>query len=787
MRYRSTIALFILFIAGLGVLWWADQAKVPTRSQRAVLLNRILPELIDTPLHEISRIEVDRGGGKDRIVVVRREASRWQLIEPIDVAADANVIETLIRNLKDLSKSPDAGAITDDPAPYGLDQTAGTLKIFSSSLKPLAYLKLGKTVADRLYIRAGEESSIEVVDARLLTALTAPLIKWRDPALFHLPSFRVLGVSIDAKTPNSSIKLQRDERRWRILSPIKVPADDDKVEGLVAELTALRVAEGSEGYVEDNAEDREKYGLLNPSMTLSMSPFGGGKANVVSFGNPVPGHPSQVYAMNADQNDVVKVDLKLLRQAGLNTTSLRSQKVLDFLPARVNRLRIEALGKLFDLSRTNDGWLINSPAKEKADNASVQSLLLHLADLKASEFLESSRVAEPRFDKPSYKIKAWQAGLEKKKSAAVLAEEPSTEPLFELTLGRRDLLKKTIYGKIPGDDAILALPTSGLDDLPKNAFAFRNRAILDLKPQQFTRISIERNESTVTVEAPGATGSAVHWRMVEPVKAPVDDAAVTTMILFLANLRAETWESETVSPNQGSAYGFDRPRIRLTFTLQAGADSSASKAIPKTLRVGKQKPGTLTVYANIEGEPSVFALNPALILAFEAELHDPSVMAFNLEQARRVDLLWPTRSLSLIKTPSPSGLGSSWQIAPGYDPFGFDLARIDSLIKSLAELKTPRFLQYDGPLPASSGLDHPRLTIRVDIETPAKMIRQTLRIGNNLSEDVSKATNSSRGEGPVFILPLSAVAKELLKTPPRRDDLPDPIFTPDPPSTKPSG
>ncbi|MCA1684841.1 MAG: hypothetical protein LC745_02410, partial [Planctomycetia bacterium] len=69
MRHRNTVVLLTLFTAGLVVLWWADYADVPTREKQQELLNRLLPELIDTPLNDVRRIEVDRRSGpeKDRV------------------------------------------------------------------------------------------------------------------------------------------------------------------------------------------------------------------------------------------------------------------------------------------------------------------------------------------------------------------------------------------------------------------------------------------------------------------------------------------------------------------------------------------------------------------------------------------------------------------------------------------------------------------------------------------------------------------------------------------------
>ena len=138
MRHRTSVVLFVLFVAGLGVLWWADYADVPTREKQQELLNRLLPELIDTPVKDVTRVEVDQDAerAKGRIVVKRLGDNEWQIVEPFDSAADPELLNTLVRNLKDLRKSAEAGTIHGDPTAYGLAKPEATVKVFGRDKKP---------------------------------------------------------------------------------------------------------------------------------------------------------------------------------------------------------------------------------------------------------------------------------------------------------------------------------------------------------------------------------------------------------------------------------------------------------------------------------------------------------------------------------------------------------------------------------------------------------------------------------------------------------------------------
>lgn len=789
MRYRSTAVLFALFLAGLGVLWWADYTKVPDRDKQRELVNRLLPELIDTPVTDVHRIEIEPGPGAGTgaaaIVVERRGDGSWQMTRPIDAAADVGLVETLARNLKDLRKSTDAGTIRGDPAPYGLDRPVATVKVFGNAEggspgTPLAVLDVGKTERKRVYVRpGGAGGGIEVVDAVLLGAITAPPARWRDTSLFHVPSFRVAGVDVERPGPDRALALRRDERHWRIDRPIKAPADDDKAEGLVAELAALRVADGVEGFVKDGvpAAGLAEYGLDKPSMTITVTPFGE-KATPQSLrlGNPVPGKENQVYAVRGDQDDVVRVEVKLLREAIPGVNGLRSAKVLDVIPQRVNRLRIDARGKPFDLARTPRGWELLSPVREPADTASVQTLLTRLAELKASEFLEASRVPEPRLDPPNFRVRGWQAepGAPAPTGSAGPGE-PQGEPRFDLSLGRVDALRKTVYGRLAGDETLLALPDPVVAALPRNEFAYRDLSVLRLNPQQVSRLSLERGGTVVTVEAPGAAGPANRWTMVEPVRGPADTGAVTALIVALADLRAENWESDSVG--DGTAFGLDTPALRVRWSLSRPPGAPTGAPEPEAggaLRVGKVKPGSGLRYANIEGDPRVFTLGPAALAPFDAEPHDKTVMTFKADAVERVALDWPSYALTLNRFARPGSGKPEWQPSVGFDNPGFDPARAGALVAALADLKTPRFIRYTGPIPEAAGLDHPRLTVRVKVA--GERNERRLRVGNSVAVDSYAATTAEGDSGPVFVLKAADTWKALLKPPARPDDLPDDVF-----------
>jgi len=94
---------------------------------------------------------------------------------------------------------------------------------------------------------------------------------------------------------------------------------------------------------------------------------------VVKLGKEVLAGPTTVTPLRSDQNDVMSVSVKTLREAYPSPTALRSQKVTDLVSARVNRIRIDSTDRVFDLARAGDRWQLLRPSNEVADSASVQT------------------------------------------------------------------------------------------------------------------------------------------------------------------------------------------------------------------------------------------------------------------------------------------------------------------------------------------------------------------------------------------------------------------------------
>ncbi len=359
-------------------------------------------------------------------------------------------------------------------------------------------------------------------------------------------------------------------------------------------------------------------------------------------------------------------------------------------------------------------------------------------------------------------------------------------PQLDLQIGKVDPLRKVIYARIAGDPSVLSIPENFAGNLPQSPLAFRDRTVLSLAPTEIQRLTIHRDGTAIELASPSEPGTSTHWRMTAPVTAPADETAVTKVVLLLANLHADAYVTD--QPGDGKPFGLHAPSLTVTWNgIEQGQTESAAKNRPRkpgTLRIGSQRPKTEIWYANIEGNPIVFTLNKEVVDAFEAEFRDHAIWSFRVAAARKLKLRWLASGAALTFVPQQgervattadngkqkAGEGETtirWVPEPGTDAPGFDISRIGALLGTLSKLSTPKFIQYQGPFPAESGLEKPSLEI--EIETVSGSARQTrlLRIGRTTTE-MTAATNAPPGEneGAIFLL-TGPAWHDLVEHPPR--------------------
>ncbi|WP_165071615.1 DUF4340 domain-containing protein [Paludisphaera rhizosphaerae] len=735
-RERSTYVLLGLFFATLVGLWGLERSGLLTEAERDRRRDRVLPELLDVRPGDVRRIEIAHGG--ERLVFDRRGARGWRLTEPLDVDATPEEVDALAATLRGLRKSPEAGRVDGAETEYGLAPPEAVVRVWTDpSQAPAATLELGRPSHEERFVRAGGNAEIMVVPRRVLAIVDRPLVEWRETAV--VPSWTAPFAAVSVRRPDLDVTAERrDGGTWRITTPVDFPADASAVERVVASLSTLQVDPKAGGFVADHVHDFVDYGLDPPAATIELKPFAAGVPPLVLMvGATVPQQKDRVYLRIGGRDDVLSVDSAFVAKLPADLKAMRNRFVAQVAPAAVRRIEIESPGGPFRLERDRQGWSASAPTEARADRERVEALLKAVADLQSSEFFEPGAVPDPKLDPPLRRLKIWTVASDGK---------ATDKPSFSLALGRHDILRKVVFGQVDGDKAILALPDVFLSALPSNAFAFRDRNLPAVQPSNVVRLTIVRPGRTTDLSPSPARDTPNAWRMTEPVAAGADMQAVTAALARLADLQVSEY-LPTPDAGDEDRYGLRKPAMEVRWATSAANGQTTTH----TLKIGSPVKGDSTkYYGSLSDFPVDFSINAESLIPFTAEFHDTRVLSFRPQSVRRLVLETETRTLAYTRRMRAGAGTVAWSPEAGTPTQGVDLSRFDSLVAGLSDLRTQRYLQYEGAYPPGAGLDRPRLTITAELEGSTPPVK--LRIGSKFLDNWVCAATSDGRAGPAFLL-----------------------------------
>ena len=228
-----------------------------------------------------------------------------------------------------------------------------SLQIDFKGDKPPSLL-IGKTSPDgtRQYVSFENSKTIYLIPKDIVRLITLPIEKYRDQRLLPIDPAQVERIVF--RKGNSSLELQRDASGWKILRPLKTPADDSAVGDLLSKIHALKLETFQTENKPDSVGDSHHDSSVEAQFFTSASeaPYAiriepreeDGIATAHLDARKISG------TVSANATKLLSPDIETLR----DTSLLRIN--LDL----VDVIRIENDGSKRDITRTREGWSENA-------------------------------------------------------------------------------------------------------------------------------------------------------------------------------------------------------------------------------------------------------------------------------------------------------------------------------------------------------------------------------------------------------------------------------------------
>ncbi|MBC2596316.1 DUF4340 domain-containing protein [Ruficoccus amylovorans] len=474
MRLKLTIILVILNLAAFYWIYVLEKQSDP----REAYMQETVNILSNASGVDQIRIQV-KTAQKQEERVIERTRSGWEITSPYVWPANDNAIQRILTQLQFLEKEvsiplSEIRHSGQSLADFGLEDPSIILSYRMGgkevALKIGAPTQLGK----RVYLLPPDGDAVLVVSDELLKAITIGLADLRSDRVFDIPLFEVRSLTIEQG--DQRYRFEESGDNWWLESPIRVRADNAKVDAALGQLTALRSI-----HIVRDLPGGENAVFAEPYMRITLG--GNNRRRTLLVGAPVPevlpGEEPQRYARlenDRASGTVFTVEQKPLERLSNSADRLRQRQFFVFDPSQVNAIEITENEKSLTLQKLEkrqadekESWQIfrkepgGKIVTQPADAEIIGQLLISLRTLNATAFAS---------DAPSGQdLEQW--GLAGPKTVRVTLRGASEQTLL---LGT-DKQSDGLYAKLSGEPFVYKVGSLILNQINSEPLTYRSRVL----------------------------------------------------------------------------------------------------------------------------------------------------------------------------------------------------------------------------------------------------------------------------------------------------------------------
>jgi hypothetical protein len=453
-KFKTTLVLTAVFAVLLAVVFLFE-----SKGRRDTAAKEKADKLIDLAAADVQRIDLKKQDGM--ISFAKDDKGAWRITVPLEARADASEVEGLLSSFSSLRFE------------RVVEETPGDLKIYEIPKEEVALWVKGKDAPVRvlfgienpldksLFAKRADDPRVVLLSSSLKSTLDKKVFDFREKTIFKFEPSDVKSIRVKAK--NVSWEAAREGDGWLLKSPVRALAGKSKVDTLLDNLSALKA---TEFLSEDKrTADLKKFGLEKPACQVTLSLPAAGKEIVFSLGKD----GAKSAAMSSETNKIIAFEGTLPGDLEKNVDEIREKKVAAFFSWEANRVYVKT--GAFQLAAAKkrvqdaDKWLLETAAKDVADETKIEDFIRKIEGLEAAAFIDNPKsLAEYGLDRPAAEVKVWTKGNDGK----VLETG--------LLLGREDKVKKQVVVKNGKLDYLFRVDSAFLQDFPKEAMDWKAEA-----------------------------------------------------------------------------------------------------------------------------------------------------------------------------------------------------------------------------------------------------------------------------------------------------------------------
>ena len=361
---------------------------------------------------EVKKVVLKTAKGE---IEAERKNGNWSLIRPLKARADNQRLNDLIASVTS-ARIEEFISDSKDLSTFGLTDPRATLVFHLEGGKEPVTIQIGATKKDDkkagdaakgvAYVKVSTRDGVVTVPSAIEgIALTLPN-DLRDASLIRVQADIVDRITLEGG--GTKIVIGRDGENWKRKTKPEEPVNSAAANKLLNDLTTAR----SVRFVEDVGSDLKKYGLDQPSATVTLSSYSTeGTPESTPGDKPIAklilgsSDGVGVYAKLDDEPYIIAVPKTLTEKIWTDPLQWQELKLYDYNKADIVRLEItKAEQPTIALNLDKEGKWKLAKGDGAVDQTAAQSLVNTLSTLRAVRWAGATRAAEQGLDKPAVTV-----------------------------------------------------------------------------------------------------------------------------------------------------------------------------------------------------------------------------------------------------------------------------------------------------------------------------------------------------------------------------------------------
>jgi hypothetical protein len=449
-RFKTTLVLLGVFAALLALVLYFD-----SRGERTKAAEEKANTLVSLAAADVRKVSLVRG--PETLAFERDGAGPWQIVAPLQAAADEYEVNRLVDDLASLRIERVVEKEAADPAAYEIPKTEVSIWVKDQDAPVRLLVGMENPLDKTLFAKRADDPRIVLLASTLKTTLDKPIFDFRQKDVFKFTAAEVKEIRVRAK--EAAWQAARDGDRWLLKAPVAALAAKAKIDSLLDSLSGLR----AKAFVAETKtpEVLKSFGLDRPDYEAVLS-LPAANQEIV-FGLHQEGESS--YATTSQSTKIVTFEGTLLADLDRKVDELREKKIADFYSWNADRLALKRDGVEIAVVKDKSGeaekWVFDDAAREEADPTLVDGFVRSIEALEALAFIDAPGPLATYGLDPGAEIRIRVKDSLDKTSETVLIA------------GREDAEKKEVVVKSPGLDYLFRVNSGFLQSWPKDKKAWQ--------------------------------------------------------------------------------------------------------------------------------------------------------------------------------------------------------------------------------------------------------------------------------------------------------------------------